>query len=261
MGKFFPEIKFPTKASTGMCATVFEELDAAVSLLDITRKEFNPIQRQLIGRFIIACKIFGHEMLVADGDSDALRTALGLSLTDGKVEKSQPETSAMELINSVCMEVCSDLDRIGQTLQSELLTGVADVVESIRASYDLEAGERDALDSVASTVRHLARQMTALFEVQPYILRRHYAIYQANIDSEDEDKKEETLRITAEEFMQNVKPPERKPTLRDRLQPYIPELKRLRQEGYTYAQCAHFLDENGIKTYVGAISGIMNDLR
>lgn len=244
-----------------MCATVFEELDAAVNLLDITRKEFNPIQRQLIGRFIIACKIFGHEMLVADGNTDALRITLGLSLTDRNTEKTQQDTSGMELINSVCTEICSDLDRIGLTLQSELLTGVADVVESIRVSYDLGAAEKDALDAVASAVRHLALQVTALFEAQPYVLRRHQAIYQADVDNEDEDVNVENLRITAEEFMQNVKPPERKPTLRDRLQPYIPELKRLRQEGYTYAQCVHFLGENGIKTYVGAVSGVMNDLR
>lgn len=261
VGKFFPEIKFPTKASTGMCATVFEELDAAVSLLDITRKEFNPTQRQLIGRFLIACKMFGHEMLVADGDSEALRVALGLSLSDSKTEKSPSDISGTELINSVCMEVCSDLDKIGQTLQSELLTGVADVVASIRASYDLEDGERDALDSVASAVRHLAQQVTALFDVQPYIFQQHFSIYQANIESENDGKGEETLRITAEQFMQNVKPPERKATLRDRLQPFIPELTRLRQEGYTYAQCAQFLEENGIKTYIGAISGVMNGLR
>jgi hypothetical protein len=141
------------------------------------------------------------------------------------------------------------------------LTGVADVVASIRASYDLEDGERDVLDSVASAVRHLAQQVTALFDVQPYIFQQHYSIYQANIESENDSKGEETLRITAEQFMQNVKPPERKATLRDRLQPFIPELTRLRQEGYTYAQCAQFLEENGIKTYIGAISGVMNDLR
>ena len=259
MGKFFPEITFPTKLSTGMCATVFEELEAAVSLLDITRKEFNPIQRQLIGRFIIACKIFGHEMLVGDGDAEALRITLGLSLTDNSTEKTKPETPGMSFVENICTEVCGDLDRIGLTVQSELLTGVADVVESVRASYDLGSAERDALDAIASTVRHLNQQVSALFEAQPYILRRHQAVYKVDIDNEDENEGLDTNRITVEEFMQNVKPPERRPTLRDRIQPYIPELKRLRQEGYTYAQCVNFLEENGIKTYGSAISSVLND--
>lgn len=261
MGKFFPEINFPTKISTAMCATVFEELESAVELLDITRKEFNPTQQQLIGRFLIACRIFGQEMLVSDGNMDALRATLGLSPVNTKSERSQSEISGVEMITNVCTDICGDLDRIGSTIQGELLTGVADVVDSIKDDYNLNTSERDSLEAVASTVRHLAQQVSALFEAQPYVLRKHQAIFLEDKANENYDQSLELPRVTAEAYMQSVKPPERKPTFRDRLQPYIPELKRLRQEGYTYAQCVDFLKENGINTYVGAVSTAMNELR
>ncbi|MEB0122235.1 hypothetical protein QN391_16240 [Pseudomonas sp. CCI1.2] len=183
---------------------------------------------------------------------------MGLSLADAKEVTNQKQILGRDLIEKLCTEVCGDLDKIGLNLQDELLTGIAEVVDGIRASYDLGAVESDVLDSMASTVRHLAQQVTALFEAQPYVLRRHQFVYQADI--EEEEDQENALRVTVEEFMQNVKPPERRPTLRDRLQPYIPELKRLRQEGYTYAQCVHFLGENGINTYVGAISSVLSEV-
>lgn len=58
-GRFLPAISSPAKASTAMCATVFDELDAAVSLLNSARSDFNPLQRQLVGRFVATCKTFG----------------------------------------------------------------------------------------------------------------------------------------------------------------------------------------------------------
>lgn len=243
-----------------MCAVVFEELNAALNLLETVRNEFNPIQRMLVGRFLTGCKVFGHEMLLADGNSDELITALGLFAPKNTVEKNQLLKPEGNLISTLCTEICSDLDRIGQTIQSELLTGIIETIESIIASHDLDNYETDTLYSIVSSVRHLAEQVASLFEVQPYSLQRQYAAYQSNVNKVD-DSDDETRRVTAEEFMQTVKPPERKATLRDRLQPFIPELKRLRQDGYTYAQCAQFLEQNDIKTYAGAISSIMNDFR
>lgn len=255
MSKFFPSIDNPTKASTAMCATVFEELESALNLLAAVRTEFNPLQRQLAGRFIVACKVFGLEMLAADGRPDALRQAFGMSIDDPKADKASPLSSGRTLIDDVCTGVCADIERIGSSVQGELLTGVADVIAGIRTGQDPDLPERDSLDAMASSVRHLAHQVAALFEAQPYALRRHQLVYQAGLEADDAQA--DGPHMTAEAFMQSVRPPQRPPTLRDRLEPYIPQLKRLRQEGYTYAQCAQYLRENGISTYAAAISNAL----
>ena len=185
-GKFLPLVDNPTKVSTAMCATVFEELDSALVLMHSVRGEFNPLQRQLIGRFIAACKVFGRDMLTADGNHDALREMFGFSAT------CQPSN-----------------------VPDPLATGQA------------------LIDELA---------------------------YQADIEATDGDP-EATPRVTVEEFMQSAKPPVRPPTLRERLGPYIPQLTQLRDQGYTYAQCAQFLHENGIKTYPAAISSVLWEVR
>jgi hypothetical protein len=248
VSKFFPSINNPTKASTAMCATVFEELDSALNLLTAVRTELNPLQRQLAGRFIVACKVFGLEMLAADGRPDALRQAFGMSIDDPKADKASPLSSGRTLIDDVCTGVCADIERIGSSVQGELLTGVADVIAGIRTGQDPDLPERDSLDAMASSVRHLAHQVAAL-------LRRHQLVYQAGLEADDAQA--DGPHMTAEAFMQSVKPPQRTPTLRDRLEPYIPQPKRLRQEGYTYAQCAQYLRENGISTYAAAISNAL----
>ncbi|MGG5283848.1 hypothetical protein ACQZ2G_07575 [Pseudomonas viridiflava] len=260
MTNFFPEIASPTKSSTGMCAVVFEELDAAVSLLRDVRGEFNPFQQMVVGRFLMACKVFGQEMLLAESSPDALSASLGLPLHKKNVDNPQPQLQEQDLISSMCTEVCGDLERIGRTVQSELLTGITEVIESISTSHDFETLEIDTLHSMSSSIRNLAAQIASLFEMQPYVLQRQYLAYQSMI-SDNDTANDSPLRVTAEEFMLKVKPPERKPTLRDRMQPFIPELKRLRQDGYTYAQCAQFLEQNGLKTYIGSISSIMNEFR
>lgn len=134
------------------------------------------------------------------------------------------------------------------------------MVESIRDSYDLGVSETDTLNSIASFIRHLSDQVASLFEAQPYLLQRQLAAYQSSINI-FADNTEESPRITAEQFTEIFKPPERKPTLRDRVTPSIPELTKLRREGYTYTQCAQFLEQNGIKAYVSAISTIMNETK
>ncbi|WP_263224460.1 hypothetical protein [Pseudomonas alabamensis] len=261
MANFFPDIKSPQKSTTSICAVIFEELDAAVSLLQTVRSEFNPMQQSLIGRFLVACKIFGHEMMLADGSSDALRTTLGIPRKRKNTETEETlHPSEQGIISNICTEICNDLDKIGQSVQGELLHGVTDVVESIRDSYDLGVSETDTLNSIASSIRHLSEQVASLFEAQPYLLQRQLAAYQSSINIAAGDT-EESPRITAEQFMEIVKPPERKPTLRDRVIPFIPELIKLRRDGYTYTQCAQFLEQNGIKAYVSAISTIMNETK
>lgn len=101
MSKFFPAVGNPTKASTAMCATVFDELESTLSLLAAARTEFNPLQRQLVGRFSVACKAFGLEMLAADGQADALRQMFGLSVDDPKADKASPLPSGRVLVDEV----------------------------------------------------------------------------------------------------------------------------------------------------------------
>jgi hypothetical protein len=95
------------------------------------------------------------------------------------IHKDIAETAAAEAqaagrawIDQVCTDVCQDLKRIGSSVQSDLLEGVADVIESIRSEREPGAAESEALDAIASSVRHLAHQVEALFEAQPYVLRR-----------------------------------------------------------------------------------------
>lgn len=75
-------------------------------------------------------------------------------------------------IDDLRAEVCRDLERLGASVQSGLLVGVADVIESIRSEQEPGAPEREALDAMAASVRHLAHQVAALFEAQSHALRR-----------------------------------------------------------------------------------------
>lgn len=255
-GRFFPEIGSPAKASTAMCATVFDELDAAVSLLDSARSDFNPLQRQLVGRFVATCKVFGRDMLAADGDPDALLSMFGLSGQARPTEPAPAPAAGHTLIDDVCSGACSDLERIGSTVQGELLEGVADVIASIRASQEPGAPAADTLDAMAASVRELAHQVAALFDAQPFSLRRHQLVYRAETEAAGADSAPRCA-VSVEEFRASNKPPIRPPTLRDRLAVYLPQLIELRAHGYTYAQCAQFLRENGVNAYPAAISSAL----
>lgn len=70
-----------TKMSTAMCATVFDELEMALLLLEAGRHHLNPVQRELASRFVLTCKTFACDMLAAEGNSNALRMVFGLSQT------------------------------------------------------------------------------------------------------------------------------------------------------------------------------------
>lgn len=259
-GRFLPAISSPAKASTAMCATVFDELDAAVSLLNSARSDFNPLQRQLVGRFVATCKTFGRDMLAADGDVDALLLMFGLSAPARHTDEGPAPAAGHALIDDVCTGACSDLARIGATVQGELLEGVADVMASIRASVEPETAEADTLAAMASSVRELAHQVAALFDAQPLSLRRHQLCYRAEIEAASADAAPRCA-VTLEEFRASNKPPIRPPTLRERLTAYLPQLIELRAHGYTYAQCAQFLRENGINAYPAAISSVLAEAR
>lgn len=259
-GKFLPSIDNPRKATTAMCATVFDELDSALSLLDSVRENFNPLQRQLVGRFIAICKVFGHDMLAADGNPDALRVIFGLSTTEKQGEQAVTHPDGRALIDDVCTGACADLDRISSSVQRGLLEGVVDVIASIRAEQEDGSPDQDTLDVMASSVRNLAHQVAALFDAQSYALRRHQIVHQADLAASNAQS-ETAPKVTVEEFMQSVKPPVRRPTLRERLEPYILQLTQLRESGYSYAQCVEFLRENGISTYPGAISNVLWEAR
>lgn len=257
--KFLPSVDHPTKVSTAMCATIFEELDSALALMHSVRGELNPLQRQLIGRFIAACKVFGRDMLAADGNHDALHEMFGFPAACQSGNLADTQATGYTLIDDVCAGVCADLERVGTDVQGELLEGVVDVMSNIRVSQGAESPESEALDAMATSVRHLAHQVAALFEAQPYALRRHQFAYQASLETTDGDP--DAISVSVEKFMQSVKPPVKGPTLYERLRPYVPQLLQLREQGYTYAQCAQFLRENGINTYPGAVSNVLFEAR
>lgn len=75
--KFFSPITNVTKVSTAMCAAAFDELEVALAVLGAARDELNPVQVQLVDRFVETCKLFGRDMMAADGDRDALGKVLG----------------------------------------------------------------------------------------------------------------------------------------------------------------------------------------
>lgn len=64
--------------STAMCATVFDELEMALLVLEAGQSHLNPIQRELADRFANTCKTFARDMLAAEGNRDALRMVFGL---------------------------------------------------------------------------------------------------------------------------------------------------------------------------------------
>jgi len=260
MNNIFPAIANPTKMSTAMCATVFEELEDALDLLNVARNEFNPLQRQLAGRFIALCKVFGRDLLAADGNPDALRAMFGLPITGRPASQADVQIAGAALIDEVCTGLCRDLEKIEASVQGELLEGLADVVADIRAGRESESPEGEVLDAMASSVRDLAHQVAALFAAQQFALRRHQLVYQDNVESPGQNA-ESAPRLTVDEFMQRVKPPVRRATVRERLEPFIPQLVRLRQQGYSYAQCTQFLRENGVDTYPAAISSVLATVR
>lgn len=256
--RHLPRIGIPGNASSTICIPVFKELDTALARLDSVRKDLNPVQRQLIHRFIAKCKVFGREIIAVDDDPNALRAAFGLSAADKPISVVNTPAAGRAMIEDVCSSTCIDLENIGASLQRGLVDSVADIIASIRAEQEEGAPHCEALDAIISSVRYLAHQAAVLFEVQISVLRRLQLIHQA--ESEEVNVMgNDTCRVTADEFMKAIKPPVRRVTFRERIEPYIPHLTQLRDSGYSYAQCAQFLRENGIDAKPGTINNILHD--
>lgn len=254
--EFFSPIGDPTQPSTATCAAAFDEMDVALKLLNSSRADFNPLQRQLIGRFIATCKVFGRNMLAAGGNPDALRAVFGLPVSDEPGNQVGTQATGHAVIDQICTEVCQELELINSVVQIDLLEGHADTIADIQATQNLTTLECETLDAMALSLRGLAHNIAALFQAQPYALRRFQLAYHAEIEAVDRDAAATPL-LTIEEFMQAVKPPVRPPSLHERLEPFLPQLERLREQGYSYAQCAHFLRENGVSTSPAALSNVL----
>lgn len=222
---YLPWISAPGNASATICIPVFKELDTALVLLNRVSKDLNPIQRQLVGRFIADCKVFGREILALDSDPNALRAAFGFAAADKPISRMETTEAGRAMIDDICSSTCVDLENIGASLQSGLIDGVADIIASIRAEQEEGAPHCEALDAITSSVRYLAHQVAVLFEVQINVLRGHQLVHQAHTE-EVNARVQATCRLTADEFMKTIKPPVRRVTFRERIQPYILILPR-----------------------------------
>ncbi|WP_312164989.1 hypothetical protein [Massilia timonae] len=260
LNKYLPWIRVPSNASAETCCVVFKELDDVLIRLNEAGNDLNPLQRQLVNRFTNACKVFGRELLAADDDTNIKHAAFNLSLDDKFSFRVSTPEAGRAMIDDLCESTCTDLEAIGGSVQKGIIEGVADVIASIRAQQEDGLPHCDGIDTLVASVRYLAHQIAVLFEVQIYMVRRLQLLNQAENDDAS-DKNKTPFRVTAEEFMKSVKPPIRRPSSRDRLQPYIPQLMHLRDSGYTYEQCMHFLCENGIEINMASISTIVREAR
>jgi hypothetical protein len=178
MGKLFPAAIRQSKVSTAMCASFFEDIEQSLILLDATRDQFNPIQNRLIGRFLIACKIFGRDLLAADGEQDSLCGTLGLPPV--RLKNIEPPLSLLGykplqrqvVIKGICDSVCDDLGVIRANAQDGLLAGLADVIAGIRDEQEQGLPELEILDAMVSSIKHTANQIDVLFEVLIGLLER-----------------------------------------------------------------------------------------
>lgn len=260
LNRYLPWKDVPGNALAENCVAIFKDLDDVLVRLNGVGKELNPLQRHLMNRFTTACTIFSRELLAADDDANVKHAAFNLSVDDNFPFRVSTPEAGRAMIDDICRSTFSDLGAIGNSVQKGIIEGVADVIESIRAEQEDGLPHCDGLDTIVSSVRYLAQQVAVLFEAQIHTVRRLQLANQAEND-EASDKNKTTCRVTAEEFMKSVKPRVRRPTLRDLLEPYIPQLMHLRNSGYTYAQCAKFLYENSVDIKIASISAILFDAR
>jgi hypothetical protein len=260
VNRYLPWKNVPGNASAENCVAIFKDLDGVLVRLNVAGKEVNPLQRHLINRFTTACKVFSREFLAVDDDANVKHAAFNLSVDDKFPFRVSTPEAGRAMIDDICRSTFKDLGAIGDSVQEGIIEGVADVIESIRAEQEDGLPHCDGLETIASSVRYLAQQVAVLFEAQINTVRRLQLVNQAENDDAS-DKNKTTCRVTAEEFMKTVKPLVCRPTLRDILEPYLPQLIHLRNSGYTYAQCAKFLYENGVDIKVSSLSAILIEAR
>lgn len=76
--EILPEIQDIRRLSTASCASIFEEMDSALSFSSAFTDDLNPLQQRLLEQYIGLSKTFARNMLAADGDLDALSEVLGI---------------------------------------------------------------------------------------------------------------------------------------------------------------------------------------
>jgi len=233
----------PRKVSTAMCADFFEDMGRSLELLNNTRNQFNPTQRRLIGRFLVACKVFGRQMLVADGVYSSVNEVCGLSNEKpnrtpsiGSVKKS--------IVGELCEGVQEDIGRIRESTQDGLLNGVAFVIEEIRKLQGSESPALDAFDAISMLVKHSANQIDTVFDLLMDTVEKTNSVY-SNVPMGS---------ITAvEEFMQRIVP-DKKEYRTDYLHSFFDDIEALVNKGYSWKQIANYLESQGIETNYNAVA-------
>ncbi len=78
ISELLPEVEFPRRMSTAWCASAFEELATAVDFIEAGIDLMTPLQRQVWERYKLQTAQFAEDMLLAEGDRNAIIRRLGL---------------------------------------------------------------------------------------------------------------------------------------------------------------------------------------
>lgn len=122
--------------------------------------------------------------------------------------------------------------------------------------------EREALNVLAKEVDALYADIESAFQVRFSIMESIKGQYATKFATTSEKPFENTerlyRRVTADDFMSQVSPPEKPPKATDSLAPYIQDITKLRSEGYTWKQVCEFLRQNGIEMHVNPVAMYFN---
>lgn len=77
-GDLLPEVEFPRRISTAWCAIAFEELATAIDFIEAGSDGMTSVQRQVWERYKLQTAQFAEDMLLAEGDRNAIIRRLGL---------------------------------------------------------------------------------------------------------------------------------------------------------------------------------------
>ncbi len=81
ISELLPEVKFPRRISTAWCAAAFEELATAIDFIDAGSDGMTSLQRQVWERYKSQTAQFAEDMLLAEGDRNAIIRRLGLEVS------------------------------------------------------------------------------------------------------------------------------------------------------------------------------------
>jgi hypothetical protein len=259
MNKYLPTISVFGTASEMIYKPIFDELNAVLVCLDSVCKESSPLQRQLSLRFISACKILSCELVAAACNGYERRVGFSVSSTGQMISQVDGPAAKPSFGELMCSEVCDELEYICQRFQHGLTEGVVDVIAAIRAEHKEGPAHSKILDALHSSVIHLVCQVGADFEMQIQEVRAlqhvvHLEIEEAKVGCEA------TYKVSADDFMKTTKPFQRRLTLRERIEPYLAQLTKLRDFGYTYKQCTEYLRENGLEIRSASVRDALREV-